>query len=113
MCFIIIKIMKIIKSFIVTVLFFALLFLFPIKALAVTATGAWSSGDAYVTCGGTINCTFPAEGGRASGTYSGICDTQNIKLGGRFSGNFTGGWDGTFSGSFSGWHSYTVNDDDY
>lgn len=100
--------MKIVKSFIITAFFITLLFLFPIKALAVTATGSWSSGDEYVTCGGTINCTFPAEGGSASGTYSGICNKQNIKLGGRFSGNFTGGWDGTFSGSFNGWHSFTV-----
>ena len=99
---------SIIVSLWLAVLFFAFLFLFPIKALAVTATGSWSSGDEYVTCGGTINCTFPAEGGSASGTYSGICDTQSIKLGGRFSGNFTGGWDGTFSGSFNGWHSFVV-----
>jgi len=102
-----IEIVQLIKYFFTIVLFLSFLFLSPVQVSAVTATGAWSSGDEYVTCGGTVNYTFPAKGGSATGTYSGICDTQNIKLGGRFSGNFTGGWGGTLSGSFNGWHSFT------
>ena len=95
--------MKLFKYFTITAFFLILLFLSPLKVLAVTATGSWSSSDAYTTCGGTVECTFPAGGGPVNGTYSGVCDKQGLKFGGRFSGNFTGGWDGTFSGSFNGW----------
>ena len=79
------------------------LFCIPKLTQAITAKGTWTGTDPVINLTGTVEMTFPAEGGAVTGgKYSGTGDKYDIKFDGTFSGQFTGGWQGTFSGSFAG-----------
>lgn len=90
--------------YIFSFIFSLTLFLFSFSAtevLAMSASGSWKAST--IKQAGSIKMSFPPNGGRASGTFSG--GGAGVTFGGRFSGNFTGGWSGTFSGTFNGWWS--------